>query len=322
MDRKKLARWETLLPICLALASGCESRGTSGRADRESVARADRNGKPRQPSLAGSVPSIQPTEFQPQAARRPTTICFPLDRFERTAKWPGLACRNSGRSDFGMAWGGLPFARRRVPAEVTPLPSEPIGDDASSARQPSAGSRRQSRRVAEPRSTAIAAARAASLGGCEAAFGRDGGDCPIGRQARPAGLSPGGTWSGLFGPAEVFCSIVARGPVARRLSSKRKSTRVRSSRAARLWSKLGIFGPVGLPMATDMARIVAAHRTADARTSCRSIRCLRSRRSSAISAMPKSNLRWRPAASRSVRWPCMGWERQPPRCAVRSMRRI
>jgi hypothetical protein len=255
MDRKKFARWETLLPICLALASGCEPRGPSGRPDRESAA-----SRPSQRQAAAEprwlLPPVQPTEFygqQPPASD---------DRHLQSGEQPGgpaLSAETAG--DPISAWpGAVSRLPADVPAEVTPLPSEPIGDDALSARQPLAGSPSVERLYGEPGSTGIAPQERLPWADAK----------PRSTEMESIAQSADGLVRQGFRLAERGAVYSARLKFFAALALIARSLDVEQQ--TQVYSRALVAGRTtlieawdfrasGLPMATDMARIVAAHRT-------------------------------------------------------------
>jgi hypothetical protein len=278
MDRKKLVRWDTLLPICLALASGCESRGTSGRPESMAArpVQRDADAEPRR-----LLASVRPTDFnEPPPASddrlRPMDWDSPAaSRAETgTAEWGTAQAATPGEQPFGpaltaetagdpiSAWPGtvtrLPVD---VPAEVPPLPSEPMGDDALSPRQRTTGSRSVERKITTPGSMAGASQERLPWAdtkprSAEMESVAQSADVLVRQGFRLA--ERGAVYSARL---KFFAALSL---IARSLDVKQQTqVYTRSLVAGRTalveaWD----FRLNGLPMATDMARIVAAHRTA------------------------------------------------------------
>ncbi|HEX4144329.1 MAG TPA: hypothetical protein VHY91_12545 [Pirellulales bacterium] len=258
MDRKKHAPWDLLLPICLALASGCQSRGTSDRPDRASAA-----ARPIQRRAAAAeprrlMPPIQPTEFYAQQPSGGDDPLFPAIIPGEQPSGPALTAEAAAEpiSAFPGAVSRLPAD---VPVEETPFRSQPVDDGMSAVRQPFAGSPPAQRFSSDPTPTVATQERLPWADerprSAEMEAIAQSADVLVRQGFRLA--ERGAVYSARL---KFFAalSLIARSlDVEQQTQVYTRSLVAGRTALAEAWD----FRAEGLPMATDLARIVAAHRT-------------------------------------------------------------
>ncbi|HTU24409.1 MAG TPA: hypothetical protein VMF30_03355 [Pirellulales bacterium] len=271
MDRKKSPHW--LLPLCLALASGCETRSTPARPD--SVWGPVR---PTEWQITGAAPR----RFVAPVASSEVGTSYPADGEELPDSFDAGLPPTTGR-DPSSAWGGEtfpppvnvaadrsggpalpdanPYSQREAPGEMTPLPtSEPIGDDAlSTTRLPAAALSVPSSPLATPTEAVAIQQRlpwaAERPRTAEMDAVAKSADVLIRQGFRLA--ERGAVYSARLKFFEALSLIAQSLDVTQQTQAYSRALVAGRTALDEAWD----FRIGGLPIGTDLGRIIAAHRT-------------------------------------------------------------